>query len=561
MEKLLEKYPRAGKILKYGTAGFRDRAALPLDPTFVRMGMMAVARSRSCANQAVGVMITASHNPEPDNGLKLVDPDGGMLSQAWEPQCEALTNADSAAEALRLLQLLEEQSTEESAVEGQPTVYLARDTRPHSLALMGCVRAGVEAAGGVVRDLGEAATPLLHFAVASANGGGPAGAPAADEQGNWSASLTHAHYYHTLAKGFADLMSTTGVSAAGSAPAFSVVLDASFGVGSLAVEAMVLQLAAMGAEGLLSVDLRNKAGDGPVNEGCGAELVQKGLVPPCGVSAGADAGKTLVSFDGDADRVVFHTFLGDSAEGDGWTLLDGDKIACLLAESLQTELQAAGMGAEHYSLGAVQTAYANGAASDYLRAAGVPVVMAKTGVKHVHHKALQFDCGVYFEANGHGTVLFSEKLVKGIGELEVEGDSRAHLAAHRLRALLLAINSSVGDALSDAMVALACLAVRGWTLQDWIRSYTDYPSRQLKLAVQNKSLITCSEDETTALSPPALPVALAAAAAKVKQGRCFVRPSGTEDVVRVYAEAADREAADALAQECIAAIKSALGEE
>ena len=60
---------------------------------------------------------------------------------------------------------------------------------------------------------------------------------------------------------------------------------------------------------------------------------------------------------------------------------------------------------------------------------------------------------------------------------------------------------------------------------------------------------------------PALPVALAAAAAKVKQGRCFVRPSGTEDVVRVYAEAADREAADALAQECIAAIKSALGEE
>lgn len=29
---------------------------------------------------------------------------------------------------------------------------------------------------------------------------------------------------------------------------------------------------------------------------------------------------------------------------------------------------------------------------------------AKTGVKHLHHKAQEFDIGVYFEANGHGTV-------------------------------------------------------------------------------------------------------------------------------------------------------------
>jgi phosphoglucomutase len=29
-------------------------------------------------------MITASHNPIEDNGLKMVDPDGGMMSQEWE---------------------------------------------------------------------------------------------------------------------------------------------------------------------------------------------------------------------------------------------------------------------------------------------------------------------------------------------------------------------------------------------------------------------------------------------------------------------------------------------
>lgn len=28
----------------------------------------------------------------------------------------------------------------------------------------------------------------------------------------------------------------------------------------------------------------------------------------------------------------------------------------------------------------------------------------KTGVKHLHRAAQEFDIGVYFEANGHGTV-------------------------------------------------------------------------------------------------------------------------------------------------------------
>lgn len=32
----------------------------------------------------------------------------------------------------------------------------------------------------------------------------------------------------------------------------------------------------------------------------------------------------------------------------------------------------------------------------------------KTGVKHLHHAAQEFDIGVYFEANGHGTVSRSD---------------------------------------------------------------------------------------------------------------------------------------------------------
>lgn len=60
-------------------------------------------------------------------------------------------------------------------------------------------------------------------------------------------------------------------------------------------------------------------------------------------------------------------------------------------------------------LGLVQTAYANGASTDYIQGTlNVPVACTPTGVKYLHHRAQEFDVGVYFEANGHGTVVFSE---------------------------------------------------------------------------------------------------------------------------------------------------------
>jgi phosphoacetylglucosamine mutase len=36
------------------------------------------------------------------------------------------------------------------------------------------------------------------------------------------------------------------------------------------------------------------------------------------------------------------------------------------------------------------------------------VACVPTGVKHLHQKAVEYDIGVYFEANGHGTVVFSD---------------------------------------------------------------------------------------------------------------------------------------------------------
>ena len=127
---------------------------------------------------------------------------------------------------------------------------------------------------------------------------------------------------------------------------------------------------------------------------------------------------------------------------------------------------------------------------------------------------------------------------------QLAGESRA---AADLVALSVVVNQAVGDALSGILLVEAALRRRGWGLADWAGLYADLPSRQLKVRVADRGAIVTTDAETRCAEPRGLQAAIDAAVAPVPSGRAFVRPSGTEDVVRVYAEAGSQEAADALA--------------
>eukprot|EP00928_Gymnodinium_smaydae_P013233 TRINITY_DN14844_c0_g1_i1.p1 TRINITY_DN14844_c0_g1~~TRINITY_DN14844_c0_g1_i1.p1 ORF type:complete len:638 (+),score=190.40 TRINITY_DN14844_c0_g1_i1:84-1997(+) len=536
-------HPRGSQPeLGYGTAGFRTKADL-LDHVIFRMGALAALRSRSLGGKAVGVMITASHNPERDNGVKLVDPMGDMLAPEWEDRATQLANAtdDELADVYRRLE-------KECGVDGRKrstraVVIIGRDTRASSPALAVAALDGA----GVLQpasawSLGVVSTPQLHYMVRCHNSKGAYGTPSLEG------------YFDKLVGAYDRFL--TAVDAAAESKTRTkyvgkVSVDCANGVGALVMkDAMLLPK----LREHLDCTVVN-GGEGGLNEGCGADFVKVQQKAPAGVSSLA-AGERGVVFDGDADRVVY--FCQPSGT---FRLLDGDRIATLLASYVSTQLEKCGL-AKDLRLGIVQTAYANGASSAHV-ARQIPqenIVCAKTGVKHLHHAAQDMDVGVYFEANGHGTVIFSRKFVGKLRKAAKAEDVATKRAAELLLLLRDLINETVGDAFSDFLAVEAVLYALDMSAEDWLAEYEDLPNRQLKVSVKDRGVFETTNAERTCVKPEGLQAKIDELVAAAGAGaRSFVRPSGTEDVVRVYAEAATSAVMEDLAKKVSQAVYDLAG--
>ncbi|CAO2819384.1 unnamed protein product [Amaranthus hypochondriacus] len=526
--------PPKGVKLSYGTAGFRADATL-LRSTVYRVGILAALRSLK-TQSVIGLMITASHNKVSDNGVKIADPNGGMLSQQWEPFADSLANA---SDPLQLVQLIDDFVRKEliSLDNGYSAeILLGRDTRPSGESLLDAAKQGISSIiSAVSYDMGILTTPQLHWMVRARNMG---------------MKSTENDYFQQVSNSYRCLVKL--IPDASKANNFNdkLVVDGANGVGGDKLEVL------KDLCGDLSIEVRNSSnGEGVLNEGVGADFVQKEKFVPSGFGQG-DIGLRCASLDGDADRLVYFLVKPDGKMID---LVDGDKILSLFALFIKEQLNILKDNNNektsdpyHPRLGVVQTAYANGASTAYLKNLGLDVVFTATGVKYLHEKASEYDIGIYFEANGHGTILFSDSVLSWLeAKNNVLSSSRSgsevQNAVSRLLAVSKLINQAVGDALSGLLLVEAILLHTGWSIQNWNELYKDLPSRQLKVKVADRTAVITANAETVVVQPAGIQEAIDTETAKYPHGRCFIRPSGTEDVIRVYAEAATQEEADSLA--------------
>uniref|UniRef100_A0A665V7G9 Phosphoacetylglucosamine mutase n=1 Tax=Echeneis naucrates TaxID=173247 RepID=A0A665V7G9_ECHNA len=511
VSKLSSQHPKPpGLVLQYGTAGFRSNAK-HLDHAMFRTGLLATLRSKK-TKATIGVMVTASHNPEEDNGVKLIDPMGNMVTAEWEGYATQLVNAEQDDLLIVLKDIIEKETVNMSQ---EANVFVGKDTRSSSVSLSQAVLDGVLALSG--HNYGLVTTPQLHYMVCCQNTQGKYGEPTVEG------------YYRKLCQAFIQLIKNAS-NCTDDQKHLSV--DGANGIGALKLHEMESHV-----KSELQISVFNDGSKGKLNYECGADFVKMQQKPPTGMEM--SPGERCCSYDGDADRIVYYY---TDSEGQ-FHLLDGDKIATLISTFLKELLTQVGLDLK---IAVVQTAYANGSSTRYLEdTMKVIVRCTKTGVKHLHHAAQEFDIGVYFEANGHGTVSISET---------DPHSSKRKRAAQLLQNTINVINQTVGDAISDMLLIEAILAIKGMTVQQWDAIYTDLPNRQLKVKVADRRVIDTTDAERRAVSPAGLQEAIDSLVKKYKLARSFVRPSGTEDVVRVYAEAETQESADALAHEVSLAV-------
>ena len=94
------------------------------------------------------------------------------------------------------------------------------------------------------------------------------------------------------------------------------------------------------------------------------------------------------------------------------------------------------------------------------------------------------------------------------------------------------------------------------SVQQFAKIYEENPSRLWKIKVKNKENFQTIEDESRLTQPAEIQEDIDKIVASVNEGKAFVRPSGTEDICRLYAEAASVEEMEKVAHEILELFKT-----
>jgi phosphoglucosamine mutase len=196
-------------------------------------------------------------------------------------------------------------------------------------------------------------------------------------------------------------------------------------------------------------------------------------------ATGADLG---IAFDGDGDRVLF-------VDADG-SVCDGDDLLYVLATDWQQSGRLRGP--------VVGTLMSNYGFERALGERGIDFIRAKVGDRYVHQALVEHDGVLGGEASGH---------------------------------LLCLDRANTGDGIVSALQVLEVLRRRGFTLRQALQGMHRVPQKTINVRCGNGVRPAEADSVKQALAD--------AQRAVEGRGRAFLRPSGTEPVVRVTVEADD----------------------
>lgn len=223
-----------------------------------------------------------------------------------------------------------------------------------------------------------------------------------------------------------------------------------------------------------------------INDRCGStnlEVLQKAVV-----DNGADLG---LAHDGDADRVL--------AVDAGGAIIDGDAIMAILAVALDDAGQL-----RDRTL--VATVMSNLGLHLAMREAGISVVTTSVGDRYVV-EALR------------------------AGAYSIGGEQSGHI--------VLPEYGTTGDGILTGLLLVDRMATTGRDLADLASVMTILPQRLINVPVTDKAAVS--------LHPSVVEAVARAEAELGDEGRVLLRPSGTENLVRVMVEARSVDTADRIA--------------
>jgi len=234
-----------------------------------------------------------------------------------------------------------------------------------------------------------------------------------------------------------------------------------------------------------------------INEDCGSTNPEK--LKQAVISNEAELG---ISFDGDGDRLVVVDKKG--------RILDGDDLLYTLISRNTTEPQ------NKFYKGVVGTLMTNKSLENFLENQGIDFLRTDVGDKYVIRALMERNWILGGEPSGH---------------------------------IICLDKTTTGDALIASIKLLESLRDIDFDISKALEEFTKLPQQLISFEVEDPHKIMMNSEVRTELHKLEKKLG--------KEGRVLIRPSGTEDLLRVMIEASTKELADDLAKELSEFIRKA----